>query len=350
MFRKRTLVALIILVILLASVAVLFKTAKNQAPQKNQTATSSPSNTRQETPNTTKEGIYVVDEVLNKVFVLDSQTGEVRKEIPVGSGPHDIAISPDKKLIATGNINGSSVSVIDSQTGNVTKTLENIPGAHGVAFAKDGSRLYATSTSTNKLYVYALPSFELERTLATGGFPEYVIDVPVNDKILTTNLTGVGGETYVYKPTWFAHSARNFGTDPHGLSLSTDGTTLAITNLSSNFVYFLAAKDLGETYARIRRVDTGSTSEGAAFLDEQTLWVTNIGADYVSVINTGEEKLVDKITVGPTTHGLAFSKDKKSAFVSLMASGELVKIDVTTRKIVWKKRIGQNLHNLIIIF
>lgn len=102
-------------------------------------------------------------------------------------------------------------------------------------------------------------------------------------------------------------------------------------------------------FEEISHIDTGTATEFAAFKDDIELWVTNIGAHYVSLINIEQNKIIDQIAVGETPHGISFSTDKTLAFVSLYESGEVVIINVAERTIIKKVKVGEELHNSVVV-
>ena len=118
-----------------------------------------------------------------------------------------------------------------------------------------------------------------------------------------------------------------------------------ITNLGSNFTYLLDSK----TFEEKARVNTGSSTELAAFKNQTELWVTNIGAQYVTLIDVDQNIILNQIFVGQTPHGISFSSDKSLAFVPLYESGEVVIIDTAQKKVIKKVKVGQQLHNSVVV-
>ena len=49
------------------------------------------------------------------------------------------------------------------------------------------------------------------------------------------------------------------------------------------------------------------------------------------------------------SNGISFSKDKTLAFVPLYKLGEVVIIDVAERKVIKKVKVGDELHNSVIV-
>jgi len=68
--------------------------------------------------------LYVAGGRANKVFVLDADTLEVKKGIPVGKRVWGLALSKDGKRVYTTDGVSGTVSVIDTATNEVTQTIE----------------------------------------------------------------------------------------------------------------------------------------------------------------------------------------------------------------------------------
>lgn len=301
-------------------------------------------------PGERAELVFVEDAVADEVIVL-TRTGEVVERIRVGREPHDIALSPDGSYIATGNFGDGTVSIVSVESLSLERTIATGRGTHGVAFGPDGRYLFATNAQEDTLSVIEAGTFSHEAKIRVGDFPEYVGVTGDGSTVFTTNLGGEGSVTLLDNRGPDSRVTREFGLglDPHGWDVSPDGTKIAIANLGSASVYLLDAA----TFAQTARFDTGATrefvpflTEDAAFLTDDEVWVTNIGTDYVSILDLAKNRTAGRIAVGPTPHGVAFSRDRSLAFVSLYKPGELVIVDVAKEAVIERVRVGEELHNV----
>lgn len=293
-----------------------------------------------------KELIFTEDAKNHQVIVL-SRDGKLVKRIRVGKEPHDIAVSPDQKFLATGNFGDGTVSIINTKTLSIEKTIKTGKGAHGVFFNPQGGFLFVANAKDDTLSIIETTSFTQQEKIKIGSFPEYVGATKDGSKIFTTNLKGAGSITILENKGFKSKVIKtiNLGIDPHGWTVSPDGSKVIITNLGSNFTYILNA----ETFNEIGHIDTGAATEFAAFRSDAELWVTDIGAHYISIIDIEKNEVLEKIEVGETPHGISFSKDKSLAFVPLYKPGELVIIDVAKRKVINRIKIGEELHNSVVV-
>jgi len=296
--------------------------------------------------NISNELIFTEDGKNSMVIVLNFD-GKIVKKIDVGKEPHDIAVSPDNKFVATANFGDGTVSIINTETLLIEKTIQTGKGAHGVVFDPRGNFLFVANAEDNTLSIIETALFTQQEKVKIGTFPEYVGITKDSSKVFTTNLGGDGSVSIIANDGFNSRLLKtiDLGIDPHGWAVSPDGNKIIITNLGSNFTYLLDA----ETFEEISHVDTGAATEFAAFKDDKELWVTDIGAHYVSIIDVEQNEVMEQIAVGETPHGISFSQDKTLAFVPLYNSGEVVIIDVEEREIVKKVKVGEELHNSVVV-
>ena len=86
--------------------------------------------------------IYVVNKAANSVSVINPQSLRVEHTIPVGTNPHEVAVTPDGQKLYVPNMGGNTVSVIDLRSNSKTKDINHadFSSPHGVAFTPDSRR------------------------------------------------------------------------------------------------------------------------------------------------------------------------------------------------------------------
>jgi YVTN family beta-propeller protein len=67
---------------------------------------------------------YVALGRANKIVVINAQTFEIEKYLPVGSRVWNLAFSPDQKRLYTANGLSDNLSIIDLETLTVTKSVD----------------------------------------------------------------------------------------------------------------------------------------------------------------------------------------------------------------------------------
>jgi YVTN family beta-propeller protein len=110
--------------------------------------------------------------------VLDAATLRTLATVPVGVGPHEVAISPDGRwavvtIYGDRTTRGNSLAVIDlaAPTLGLTRTIDlgEYVRPHGAAFAANGTKVLVTSEATQRLVIVDFASGRVDTALATNG-------------------------------------------------------------------------------------------------------------------------------------------------------------------------------------
>jgi YVTN family beta-propeller protein len=90
--------------------------------------------------------VYVTNMVSGTVSVIDAERQEVVKTIKVGTEPFGCALTPDGSRLYVANQSSETVSVIDTKQDRVIETIEKGVGTkpHGIAITADGKKVYVT--------------------------------------------------------------------------------------------------------------------------------------------------------------------------------------------------------------
>jgi YVTN family beta-propeller protein len=134
-----------------------------------------------------------------KVLVLDPEAKAITAEVPTGSHPNDLVLSPDGRYLFAACGNENSVSVIDVAARRVVETLTAslYPDApigstpNGLALSDDGRTLYVANADNNCLAVFDVsePGRSQSRGfIPTGWYPTSV--KVVGSKVFVTNGKG----------------------------------------------------------------------------------------------------------------------------------------------------------------
>ncbi|MGH8197563.1 MAG: beta-propeller fold lactonase family protein [Steroidobacteraceae bacterium] len=246
----------------------------------------------------------VVSRSAHEVFVLEAGSWRTLYRLPVGHGPHEIAISADRRRaytadygqfpvphqapIAPGPVQwveapSAQVTVIDLEGMRRLDTLR-IDGCsrnHGILAARDGLRLWTTCEVEGSV---------LELDARSGA-------------TLRRFDTAIGS---------------------HQLLATPDETLLLVSNVESGSVSLIALAD-----GTVRTLPTGRGAEGLAISpDGRRLWVGNGLDDTLSIVDLEAGRVSRTIPSGgrfPVK--LAFSADGRSVQVVNTASRSIVVFD-----------------------
>lgn len=228
------------------------------------------------------------------VSLIDLESGEVVATLPTGTGPHEVAVSPDGRLAVvadygTGGAPGKTLTVIDVPGARVVKTISlgEYRRPHGLAWPSAG-RLLVTAEDQKALLAVDVEAGEVRRAVETGQEVSHMVAV------------------------------------------TPDGSRAFVANIGSGTV---TAIDL-EAGTKLGDVATGEGAEGIAVgTDGKRVWVTNRAADTVSVVDAASLEVV--ATVEPESFPIRaeVTPDGKWVLVSNARSGTISVIDAESAEV-----------------
>jgi YVTN family beta-propeller protein len=235
--------------------------------------------------------------VLNKseatASLIDLDAAAVAATVATGTGPHEVAVSPDGRLAVvcnygTGPAPGSSLTVIDLPEARVEKTIDlgEYRRPHGIEWLSDGKHVLVTTEQNRKL---------LQVDVAAGKV------------------------------------AASFDTDQeisHMVVVTPNGARAFVASIGSGSV---TAIDLAAG-KRLKSVPTGAGAEGIAITpDGKEVWITNRAADTVSVVNASSLEIMKEIPSKSFPIRAKATPDGKHVLVSNAKSGDVAVFDVASK-------------------
>jgi len=234
--------------------------------------------------------------VLNKADASASffgrEGGEEIARVPVGVGPHEVAVSPDGRTAVVSNYGdmtpGQSLTVIDVATAKATSTIDlgDYRRPHGIAFTPDGSRVLVTCEVQQALLTVNVGEARVESALTTGQKASHMV------------------------------------------ALASDGVRAYVSNIASGTV---TAFDIVKNLA-LATIATDAGAEGIDVSpDGREVWVANNKADNISIIEAESLKVVSTLPCPKFPIRVKFTPDGKHVLVSCAASGDLAVFDAVKR-------------------
>jgi YVTN family beta-propeller protein len=270
--------------------------------------------------------------------------------------PVDLALSPDKELLAVKN--RGSLDLIRIRDRTILQSLaynESGSSFTGLAFSKDGHKLFVTDAK-NQVHVaeldenlmlhwtspITLPSPAIGGYTVPGGFAlneqQSVIYVTlnrnntlavVNQTMMTVKEIPVGIAPYeVVLATDSKAYVSNWGgrqPDDRESTYNTSGSQVLVdseTGIASNGTVSVVDLEAGKL---VKDIEVGLHPSGMVLSADGTrLFVACANSDIVSVINTGTDEVIEEISVhlekdlpfGSAPNALAVSRDGKYLYVA----------------------------------
>jgi PQQ-dependent catabolism-associated beta-propeller protein len=204
--------------------------------------------------------LFVANEDVATLSVVDRDSGKTIERIPVGREPEGVGVSPDGRWVLVTNESDNAVSVIDTGTLKVVRSVRVGQRPRDVAFTPDSRAAYVSGEFDASLYRVDVPQGQsVQRVLQLRKEARpmaVVLDVDRNRIFLST---GRGGTVAVIDTTTSKLVTEiAVGTRPWGIALSADQRWLYTANGPSNDVSVVDTS----TLKVVRRIAVGASPWG----------------------------------------------------------------------------------------
>ncbi|HTG02188.1 MAG TPA: cupredoxin domain-containing protein [Nitrospirota bacterium] len=172
----------------------------------------------------------------DKIAFVDTAKQVVIASVGVGK-PHTIGVRPDgKKAYITSQVPGHfAVAVIDIEKRAVDHLIALDKTPRDLEFANDGQEVYFTEAGVNAIEVFDPKADKIVAEIPTGVSPHYV--GRLRNTMYGMAIVQGPGELFLFDPkTNKPVRSIKVGAQPHWLALSGDGKTAYVTNEGADTV------------------------------------------------------------------------------------------------------------------
>jgi YVTN family beta-propeller protein len=237
--------------------------------------------------------LYVSNETVNEVYVVDVEQLRVVDTIPCGASPWQLIATPDNVYVYVANLHGNSVSVIRTETNSVVATIPVGIAPHPLACSPDGSRIYVGNIDSDNVSVIRTSDNTVVATVAVGVEPRGLCILPNGEYVYTANA---GGSVSVIRTSDNQVIATlvvpNY---PHRATSSRDGQYVYISNCRVSTVTVIRTSD----NSIVGTLPVGSGPHGGCYLpNADYVYVASPPSSNLTVIRTTDNTVVATIPVG----------------------------------------------------
>ena len=255
--------------------------------------------------------IYITNEAMSTLDVVDAKTFKVTKRIPLSGHPNNLGIGKDGKKVYVGIAEApGGVDVIDTVAMKRIKTIPTKGRIHNTYVTHDGKYAYAGSIPGKSLNVIdtATDTMAWQLDLDLGVRPMTDTWHPDGStQFIVTQLTEFNGFAVIdFKTRKEVKRIKNpalppgrkevpEGSDPsHGLAVTADGKTLAVCSRLNNALYTYSIPDFeltGTTFLSGMGSAWVTTADNKAYVAEPV-------TDTMAVVDLKTMKQIASVPVG----------------------------------------------------
>jgi YVTN family beta-propeller protein len=233
------------------------------------------------------------------VSVIDTATGSVVATVPVATGPHGMAITPDGRFAYVSGDGASTVTAIDTATDKVAQTIEVGKSPHGLAMTPEGGTLLVG--------VY-------------GDDRVAFVDVATQKVVATVAVA-----------------------KPHTIAMRPDGKVAYVASQEPGNFALVVVDVPGRVV--LRRVALEKTPRDVEFgFDGKALYFTLAGVNAVQVLDPASDKIVAQVPTGASPHIANFYRGASAGTAVVQGPGELLLFNPETNAPLRSIAVGKQPH------
>jgi YVTN family beta-propeller protein len=295
--------------------------------------------------------------------VLDAATMQTIATVPVGVGPHEVAVSHDGRWAVVTNYGdrttqGNTLSVIDlaAATPVVARTIDlgQYRRPHGVTFVGIGDKLAVTSESSQRLLIVDFASGRIDTALATNGRGSHMVAARRDGRRAWTANIQDGTVTEYDLDT--RRTGRTYPAAPmdEGIAVTPGGVQVWVGSNTAHTVTVLDAArgtpvDTLTGFGMPYRIGISRTGTIAIINDpvNNRIWMYEVGSrkrlaeiDLATVngVKTPTGGAPGSDGAGP--EGVTFDPIANVAYVTLHGTNQVVAVDLRQRKVIGFGPVG----------
>jgi YVTN family beta-propeller protein len=293
------------------------------------------------------------------VTVLDAATLKTVATLPVGVGPHEVAMSPDGRWAVVTNygdrsVEGKTLSVIDlaAEQPAVVRTIDlgDYHRPHGAAFVRAGVKLVVTSETSQRLLLVDFVSGRVDTALATNGRGSHMVTTQRDGRRAWTGNIADGTVTEFDIDARTTRRTYAVAPDDEAIAATPGGVLVWVGSNTAKTITVVdgaTAKIVGTIggFGMPYRVGISRTGRIAVVSDpiSNKVWLFDVGTrKELAQIKLESEKGIGKPGTGTSAgpEGITFDPIADMAYVTLHATNQVVAIDLGTRKVVGFGAVG----------
>ena len=243
------------------------------------------------------------------VEVIAASEHKIMTSVWVGSGPCQVAITPDGSYIYVAH-SGSEVSVLRTTDLSSVALISGISPV-GIDITPDGAFAYVVNRESNAITVIRTSDYTVVTSVPVGKGPESIAISPDGAHAYVT-LFRDNSVSIISTSDNAVVATVPVGRGPSGLAIAPDGTFAYVSNHPGNSVSVIRTSD----HKVVATVPGGGSPSIAITPDGRFVYAPSWNDNNVRVIRTSDNTVVTTIPVGITPNGVAITPDGAYIYVT----------------------------------
>jgi gliding motility-associated-like protein len=258
---------------------------------------------------------YISSALDNTISVLDPTGGQIVKTIPVGLYPYGVVVSPNGTRVYVSNILDKSMSVISTITNEVIATIPVGDHPLGISVSPDGNRVYVANEESNSVSVINASTNSVMATIPVGLYPTFTLISPDGSKLYVGNQNSETISVFNTVNNALVTNIPTAGREPSQMAISPDGALLYAVTMGTSDNALLVVNTA--TYGIVQSVLLGRNPHGITITpDGSKVYVANTAGNNVSVINTADNSIAATVAVEGYLSGISVTPDGNFVYVA----------------------------------
>jgi YVTN family beta-propeller protein len=242
-----------------------------------------------------------------KVQIIDAVTGMIDKEVALNKMPHNAIFNPSGTELWMGQSDSAQSQVLVYKTSDWTlqNTINVGAGLSEVTFSSDGSMAFACNTDDGTVSLIDAKNKTMHATLTVGQAPVGAWKAS-NGKMYVDNETSQT-ISEITVSSMSVTATINLGFKPGYAAYNSSNGELWVSDATNGRIAYYTFD--GSTWNFQNNITTGADAHAIAFIaDGSKAYVTNQGANTVSVIDVATHAVTKTITAGTKPNGIAIKQ------------------------------------------
>lgn len=289
------------------------------------------------------EMLVVANNAENTVSLIDTGSNKILATIPVGAGPHEIAVSRDGRYAYVAESgspekHGDSIAVLDLKKRNLKARfkVQDCEMPHDLRVSRNGNRLWVVCAPKQTVVELDAKSGRHRKTWKTGVEGGWMLEVSPDEKtLLVAHLEG-GGVTFIDRQSGavkFVPTAKG----EMAFDVTPDNKEVWAANSQNSQVTVL---DAAGKQAVTQFALPGNSPVRLKFTPDGRLAVIP-AAKKLLLLDVKSRTLVETIDLPASPKVTAVTKDGKRAYLSSPGSNEVMVVDLEKRKVLESIKVGR---------